>query len=108
MTKLEIKLAEFLLALVLLTGCYFWVRHDAVEDYKASQLIVQAKADKIQQNKYDDLAADYAILKASRATGFKVVTRTVEKLVQQPAYQVPCITQEGVDAANKALEGAHE
>lgn len=108
MTKLEIKLAEFLLTLVLLTGCYFWVRHDAVADYKKETAVEQAKADKIQQSKYDDLAADYAILKASRTTQFKTITRTVEKLVQQPAYQVPCITQEGVEAANRALGGAHE
>ena len=108
MSSLQIKLAEFFLALVVLTGCYFWVGHNAVERYKTEQIVEQAKADKLQQNKYDDLAADYAILKASRAGGFKVVTHTVEKLVQQPAYQVPCITQEGVEAANKALGGAHE
>jgi hypothetical protein len=108
MTTIQIKLAEFFLALLLLTGCYFWVRHDAVADYKKEVAVEQAKADKIQQAKYDNLAADYAILKASRTVQFKTITKTVEKLVKQPSYQVPCITQEGVDAANKALEGAHE
>lgn len=108
MTKLEIKLAEFFLALILLTGCYFWVRHDAVADYKKEVAVEQAKVDKLQQERYDNLAADYAILKASRATGFKTVTKTVTKLVDRPIYKTQCIDQDGVDAANKALGGAHE
>lgn len=105
----QIKLAASLtLALALFWG-YHYIGDRAVNQYKQEQIVLQAKADKITQTRYDDLAADYAILKASRTTQFKTITRTVEKLVQQPAYQVPCITQEGVDAANRALQGgAHE
>lgn len=108
MTKLEIKLAEFLLALVLLIGCYFWVRHDAVADYKKEVAAEQAKSDKLQQAKYDDLAADYAILKAQRTTKYKTITKTVEKLVDRPVYKNQCIDTEGLEAANKALGGQHE
>lgn len=104
----QIKLAATLvLALALFWG-YNYIGEHAVSQYKQEQIVLQAKADKITQTRYDDLAADYVILKAQRTTKYKTITRTVEKLVQQPAYQVPCITQEGVEAANRALGGAHE
>lgn len=105
----QIKLVGLLVLCLSLFWGYHYIGEHAVSQYKQEQIVLQAKSDKLQQERYDNLAADYAILKASRTSGFKVVTRTVEKLVQQPAYQVPCITQEGVDAANRALQGgAHE
>ena len=101
----QTKLLGIGLAVLLLFGCYFWAGHRAVENYKSQIAVEQAKADKEQQDKYNNLAADYELLKANRKVVYKTLTSTVERIVKEPAYQVPCIPQEGVEVANKALAG---
>lgn len=103
-----LKLAGLAVVLASLFGAYTWVRHDAVTEYKTEQAVLQAKADKITQEKYNTLAADYETLKASRTTQFKTIVRTVEKLVDRPVYKVACIDTDGLEVANKALRGGHE
>ncbi len=95
MTAIQIKLAEFFLAVLLLTGCYFGVRHVAVEDYKVTQIALQAEADKLKQDKYDKLAADYEAAKANREVVFKTVTKRVDRIVEKPIYLENCIEIEG-------------
>lgn len=98
-----------ILIAIVIAGVAFWTHNyigtKAVDEYKAEQAIVQAAADKAQQDKYNKLSEDYEQAKANKEIVYKTLTRTVERIVKEPAYQVPCISQEGVEVANKALEG---
>lgn len=105
MTKLEIKLAEFFLALILLTGCYFWVRHDAVVDYQKEATIEQAKVDKAKQDAYNKLSEDYEALKTTRQANANTVTRTYEKVIEKPIYSTVCVEPDGLRLANEAIAG---
>lgn len=104
----QIKLAELGFVLILLSGCYWWVGNHAVENYKQEQAIVQAKADKAQQLKYDTLAADYEVAKASREVVYKTITKRVDKIVERKVYSNECFDLEGLEEANKALRGKNE
>jgi len=101
----QIRIAALLLVLAGLFFAYDYVGDRAVDQYKAEQAIVQAKADKAQQEKYDTLAAEYEVAKASREIVYKTIVKRVEKIVDRPVYSTSCVDADGLDAANKALEG---
>lgn len=104
-TGVYLRIAEFVVLIAFLFGAYYWVGDHAVTEYKQEQAVLQAKADKIQQSKYDDLAADYATLRATRTVQYKTITKTVEKLVDRPVYKNQCVDEQGLEVINKALSG---
>lgn len=105
MLALQSKVLAALALFAALGFAYFWVGHRAVEHYKTEQAMLQAKADKIQQDKYNAIAQELEVAKANRETVFRTITKTVEKVVEKPVYSTQCVEQEGVDVANAALEG---
>lgn len=105
MLTLQSKLVGVVLLLLALFAAYHWVGYQAVAEYKAEQFVLQAKADKIQQDKYNAIAKELEDAKADREVVFKTITKTVEKVVDRPIYLEQCIDQDGLDAANAALEG---
>lgn len=108
MTGLYLRAAEWLVLVAFLAGAYFWIGNHAVDEYRSEQTVLQAKADRIRQEQYNKLAAEYEVAKANREVVFKTVTKTVEKLVDRPVYKTQCTDADGVEAANKALGGVHE
>lgn len=105
MLTLQSKLIGALILVVALFGAYHWVGHRAVEHYKTEQAVLQAKADKLQQDKYNAIAKELEDAKANREVVFKTITKTVNKVVEKEVYRNVCIDTEGVDVANAALEG---
>jgi hypothetical protein len=103
-------LVQLKIAMAVALAVFLWWGCDtigdrAVDKYKASQVALQAKVDKAQQDKYDTLAANYEASKSQKEVVYKTLTNTVERIVKEPANQVPCLTPEGVEVANKALQG---
>lgn len=105
MIKWKIRIYEFILAFALLGGAYLWVGHNAVAEYKTEQAIVQMKADKTQQAKYDKLSSDYEQLKTQRQQSAKTIIKEVEKVVDRPIYSNVCFDYDGLRLANEAISG---
>jgi hypothetical protein len=103
MLEIKVVLATLLAALMLWS--YHWVGESAVDSYKDSQAILQAKVDAKQQEKYNAIAEDYETLKAKREAAVKVRTKIVEKIVEREVYRNVCVDDEGVETMNKALRG---
>jgi hypothetical protein len=82
-----------------------WIGDKAVDRYKAQQVVLQAKSDALQKEKYDKLSADYTTLQSQRTEATNTVTHSVQTIVKQPIYQTSCVDQSGMDIANKALSG---
>lgn len=99
------KLLEIALAALLVLGAWWYSGHTAVEAYKSQQEIAQAKATKLQQDKYDELAGKYETLRDTRATNAKTIIREIEKVVDRPIYRNICIDDAGLSLANAALAG---
>lgn len=99
------KIIEAVVLAVALYFGYLYVGDKAVDRYKTDQAVLQAKADKLQQEKFDKLSADYVTLQSQRTEATNTITRSVQTIVKQPIYQTSCVTPEGVELANKALEG---
>lgn len=104
----QMRLAAVLLLLAALFFAYDYVGDRAVTEYKQEQALVQADADKAQQDKYNELAADYEIAKASREVVYKTITKKVDKIVERKVYSNECFDSEGLEEANKALRGKNE
>lgn len=105
LTKLEFKIAEFGFVFLLLLGCYFWIGHQAVEDYKDQEAVAQATADKAQRERYDALQASYEALKSKREDNARTITKQVEKVVEKQVYKNICIDEEGLGIINSAITG---
>lgn len=100
-----LRVAEFAVLIAFLFGAYVWVGHNAVEDYKTEQVVLQAKADAAQQAKYNKLAEDYEKLKSTRQGNVNTITRTYEKVIEKPIYSTVCIEPSGLQLANEAIAG---
>lgn len=105
MLTLQSKLIGVVILMVALFGAYHWIGGHAVSEYKQEQAILQAKADKAQQDKYNAIAKELEDAKANREVVFKTITKTVNKVVEKEVYRNVCIDTEGLDVANAALEG---
>jgi recombination DNA repair RAD52 pathway protein len=105
MLSSQAKLIEFILAAFLVVGCYFWIGHNAVENYKTEQVVEQAKADRAKQDKYDKLSENYEALQLSRKGNANTITRTYEKVIEKPVYSNVCIEPLGLQLANEAISG---
>jgi len=105
----QIRVLGTLLLLAALFGAYKWVTisagNKAVAEYVAKQVVLQAEADKLKQDKYDNLEAELIVAKATRKTVYKTVTKTVDKIIDRPVYKNICVDEQGLEAANKALSG---
>ena len=104
----QAKLAAALLFLAGLFFAYDYVGDRAVDKYKTEQAIVQAAADKAQQEKYNNLAADYEVAKASKEIVYRTIPKKVDKIVERKVYSNECFDLEGLEEANKALRGKNE
>lgn len=105
MLTLQNKLIGAALLLLALFGAYKWIGYNAVAEYKTEQIVLQAKADKIQQDKYNAIAQELEAAKAKREVVFKTITKTVQKVVEKPIYHENCIDEQGKSLVNQALTG---
>ncbi len=106
LTGIQVKIAEFVVAAFLCFAAYQYVGHEAVSHYKDEVAAAQAKADKIQQDKYNTLSQQYEDLKTKRQENAKVIQKETERIItNQPIYTTTCINQEGLDLINKAIRG---
>lgn len=103
----QVKLAEFVVAGFLCFGAYKYIGHEAVDRYKTDQAILQAKSDKIQQDKYDAKSSELEALKIKRAEDAKVIHKTTERIINnQPiTYASACLDDAGMQHANASIEG---
>jgi hypothetical protein len=107
MTGLYLRAAEWLLLIAFLTGAYLWIGNHAVEDYKDEQKIVQAKADKLQREKYEGVAQELEELKLKRASNAKIIQKETERIVERPVYVNSCWDDDGLRNANAAIRGTN-
>jgi hypothetical protein len=107
LTGVYLRIAEFAILIAFLFGAYFWVGHNAVENYKESQQIVQAQADKLQREKYESIAKDLEDLKLKRAANAKIIQKETERIVERPVYINSCWDDDGLRNANAAIRGTH-
>ena len=105
LTGLYLRAAEWLVLVVFLIGAYFWIGNHAVDEYKTEQIVLQAKADKAKQEKYDKLSEDYEKLKLTRQGNANTITRTYEKVIEKPIYSTVCVEPDGLRLANEAIAG---
>ena len=65
----------------------------------------QEKVDKAQQDKYDKLAQELEDTKKKRQENVRTITKTVEKIIDNPIYRNVCISDSGLSVANAAIKG---
>lgn len=108
LTGIQAKIAEYALCLILCFVAYNWVGDRAVSQYKTEAAIAQAKADQAQQAKYNKIAEEYENLKLTRASNAITIKKEVERIIHnQPiVYSTNCISDDGMQLANKALNPA--
>lgn len=100
------RILEALIAVGLLVGAWLYAGHRAVSQYKLEQEVVQAQANKVAQEKFDVLAADYETLKTKRESDAKVIVRQVEKVIAgDVVYRNVCFSDSGLQLANFAISG---
>lgn len=107
LTGVWLRIAEFVVLIAFLIGAYMWVGHNAVEDYKDEQKIVQAKADSVQRAKYEAVAQELEELKLKRAQNAKIIQKETERIVERPVYINSCWDDDGLRNANAAIRGTH-
>ena len=99
------KIIEAVVLAVALYFGYQWIGDKAVDKYKVSEQVAQAKVDKAKQESYDKLANDYEEVKATRQSNTNTITKTYEKVIEKPVYSNVCIEPSGVQLANEAIAG---
>lgn len=101
----QARLAEIALIAALLTGGYFYVHHKGYSEAMQEVAIAQEKVDKAQQEKYDKLAQELEDTKKKRQENVRTITKTVEKIIDNPIYRNVCISDSGLSVANAILKG---
>jgi hypothetical protein len=105
MNSLYLRAIEFILALTLLSGAYFYVYHKGYEAKADEVAVAQAKADKAQQDRYNLVAEKYETLKNTRNENARTIIKQVEKIVDRPVYiDHDCIDTDGLSIANSAIQ----
>lgn len=101
----QARLAEIALIAALLTGGYFYVRHKGYSEAMQDVAIAQEKVDKAQREKYNKLAQELEDTKKKRQENVRTITKTVEKIIDNPVYINNCMDDSGLSIANKAISG---
>ena len=101
----QARLAEIALIAALLVGAYFYVHHKGYSEAMQEVAIAQKKVDKKQQEKYDKLAQELEDTKKKRQENVRTITKTVEKIIDNPIYRNVCISDSGLSVANASLKG---
>ena len=101
----QARLAEVALIVALLTGGYFYVHHKGYSEAMQDVAIAQEKVDKAQREKYDKLAQELEDTKKKRQENVRTITKTVEKIIDNPIYRNVCISDSGLSVANAAIKG---
>ena len=101
----QARLAEIALIVALLTGGYFYVHHKGYSEAMQDVAIAQEKVDKAQREKYDKLAQELEDAKKKRQENVRTITKTVEKIIDNPIYRNVCISDSGLSVANAAIKG---
>jgi hypothetical protein len=101
----QARLAEVALIAGLLTGGYFYVHHKGYSEAMQDVAIAQEKIDKAQREKYDKLAQELEDTKKKRQENVRTITKTVEKIIDNPIYRNMCISDSGLSVANASLKG---
>ncbi len=103
--KLKAKILEGFFILMVLAGGYAWAFHNGYEHKEKEIAAEQVQADKALQARYNKVADDYETLKTKRENNVRTITKTVEKLVDNPVYRNICISDTGLHVINQALSG---
>lgn len=101
----QLKLAEIIICGALCWGAYNYIGHRFVEDYKKDQIVLQIKADKEKQDKYDKLSQELIDLKLKRAGNAGAIRTEVERIIERPVYLNACIDDDGLRIINDAIKG---
>ena len=101
----QARLAEIALIAALLVGAYFYVRHKGYSEAMQEVATAQETADKKQREKYDKLAQELEDTKKKRQENVRTITKTVEKIIDNPIYRNVCISDSGLSVANASLKG---
>ncbi len=101
----QIRLAEYLIVIVVLCGVAYGIYHKGGEDRAASIATEQAKADNAQREKYDKISSDYEELKNKRQQNVNTITKEITHIIDKPVYNVQCIDDSGRMLINDALAG---
>ena len=101
----QARLAEIALIAVLLITGYFYVHHKGYSEAMQDVAATQIKADKAQQDKYNLLAQELEDTKKKRQENVRTITKTVEKIIDNPIYRNVCISDSGLSVINASLKG---
>lgn len=101
----QIKLAEYLIVIAVVFGAALWVYDKGYSQCEQDKAVAQARADKVQQEKYDKVAAQYEDLKNTRQQNVNTITHEITRITEKPIYNVSCIDDSGRMLINDALAG---
>lgn len=101
----QARLAEIALIAGLLTGGYFYVYHKGYSEAMQEVAIAQEKVDKAQREKYDKLAQELEDTKKKRQENVRTITKTVEKIIDNPIYRNVCMSDSGLSVINASIKG---
>lgn len=99
------RVAEVALIIGLLFGSGTYVYNMGVTHQQEKELIAQAKRDKVEQKRYDDVVEKYTIKQEGRVKNAQVITKYVDKIITRDVYRNECIDDDGVRAINAAITG---
>jgi hypothetical protein len=110
--KLEIYVLLLLALVGVLTGGYFYIRHQGIVIERAAEKIrtdaatATAAADyRAQVDKNADLSAKLAVAEAKTNTVFRTITNEVQHVIERPIYNQCVLDDAGIRLWNNANAG---
>ena len=101
----QAKLAEWVIVLAVVGGVGYYIYHKGYGEAMQDVAIAQGIADKKQQDKYNLVAQELEDTKKKRQENVRTITKTVEKIIDNPIYRNVCISDSGLSVANAAIKG---
>lgn len=105
LSGISARIAEVALVIGLLFGVCTYVFDMGVKHQQGIELIAQAKRDKADQKRYDDVVEKYTIKQEEREKNAQVITKYVDKIITRDVYRNECIDDDGLHAINAAITG---
>ena len=101
----QAKLGEYLIVIAVFFGIGYYVYDSGYKQCTEDMIAKQAKADKIQQDKYNTIAQELEDTKKNREDNVRTITKTVSKIIEKPVYTNNCLDNSGLSIANQAISG---